>query len=347
MNSRARRAGVGALALRVWLVAVAIAVAFGGVGCGGKAAPRPTLDEAQAAPESRELVWLVTLGEDHLRSCRYSLSALRETVTRVRPAWVLVDLPAGAVGLAQVQADAFQKEATVPTSALLREAPELFAAVLPLRHVLDYAVEGVSLRDTPELKAQAAYAAKWPDGPDSAAYAAAQAALEATLDADEPYFDQTEVLYSRAYLEAATGLALALDEAASSELGAAAPGVLLAGLEKQVREALARHQRGRGLLILNAAAMGYVLPRLAATEAVALVPALEYLPHLACDALPSETPAEASEASNAQAEVSGNAPSSNPRSSDEAAGNRSGAARPTPAQAGVEAKPTKLDRPAP
>ncbi len=335
--------GVGSCArgvLRGLVFGLAGALSFGGAwGCGGKAAPRPTLDEARVEPKGRELVWLVSVGADHLSSCRYSLSALRETVTRLRPAWVLVDLPASAVGMAQVQSDAFQKKAQVPSSALLREAPELFAAVLPLRHVLDYTVKGVSLRDTSEVKAQAAYAAKWPEGPDTATYAAAQAELAATIDPNEPYFDQPELLYSRAYLEASTAVALALDEAASSELGAAAPGVLLAGLEEKVRAALADSPRGRGLLVLNAAAMGYVLPRLAATESVKLVSALEFLPHLACDtssdevhSLPNEAPAEGAAAAAAAAESSATSLSTH------------GSGRIEPAEAGADPRQSTQDQ---
>lgn len=266
---------------RVGFAAGALLVSLALPACGGP--------QAKAAPEGRErrpaaLYLLSTLHEAHLSSCRYSVSALRTLLGRLRPQRVLVEIPPSHFRTALASAEAFRKEGSPPKDPWLKHFPELFAAVLPLRHSLAYEVVPVS-GWRPEVSQQrAAYYRKQPQGPQSDAdYLAADRAFKAALQSHAPLAEHPGWVHGESYEALSGAREAALDDAAASALGIAAPRAINAAHWQHIHGALTQGTPAKTLVVYGALHAWYLRPRLARLKGYAFASAHTWLPERACD----------------------------------------------------------------
>ncbi len=253
--------------MRISAVTLVLALGIAAVACGGASSASTTPDTLEAttqlpvllAPQQSTVAFLGTLHEAHLRG-GYPLSVVEQTIRNFEPDLVLVELPPASFEEALVDSDARAEDPShVLANRWLRNKPELYNVVLPLRTELGYDVLPVSAWTAGAQADRDAYYFEHPHGPMERYYIMANAAFHAEF-LENNGFTNPQWLHESAYLDGLTAASRWLSYYAEEEMGRGGELRMQAAHAALVEDAIRAFPGRRILIVFDTTSRWYLEP---------------------------------------------------------------------------------------
>lgn len=230
--------------------------------CGAPSATTPSTATIVPEPlvvEDTVVSFLGTLHNTHLGN-GYPLTIIEQTVRNFDPDLVLVELPPPDFESALAASDARSDDASeAPDHAWLRNKPELYDVVLPLRTTLNYEVLPVSGWTAEARADRDAYYMVNPHGPMERRYIMANAAFHAAFLEHEG-FSNPAWLHGEAYLEGLTAASRWLSFYAEEDMGRGGELLIQSRHARLIEDAIRAFPGRRILVVFDATARWYLEP---------------------------------------------------------------------------------------